>query len=515
MSYYFTRALWNESTEDDYYRYYANARDGQGAVISYSFMTGVAAGTSAPYGNPADSFRSYTNAEKATVREGLAILESVINIDFRETAGDADMKFGQFDIEDGIAGYAYYPVYDKTAGQIYNGGVNWGEVWLDSAYILDQVHLVLHEVSHGLGLKHPFEGGYILPADEDNTSNTVMSYTGSWGDDLGIFDVITLQSIYGPAKQRMGNDTYVFGEDKLIWDGGGTDLVTAAKSKQSVTIDLNDGRWNFEGSRASSFLDDSKGDQVFLGYFTRIENVTGSVYNDRLIGNELANTINGGNGNDTLQGNSGNDTLQGGSGNDLLLGGAGADRHFGSYGNDTVSYAGSSRGVTVNLTTTSKNTNDAKGDSYSQIERLQGTSHADNLYGSSGSNDLIGWAGNDRLNGAAGSDFLAGGSGRDIFHFSSKLGPSNIDVIDDFNVAHDTIWLDDDAFVGIGKVGDLLSAAFRIASKALDSSDRIIYDSNRGKLWYDADGSGKGSAIEFARLDTGLKMTAADFDILA
>ncbi|MCB0257433.1 MAG: hypothetical protein KDI55_27230, partial [Anaerolineae bacterium] len=59
--------------------------------------------------------------------------------------------------------------------------------------------------------------------------------------------------------------------------------------------------------------------------------------------------IDGGAGNDTLYGGAGDDTISGGDDNDLLIGGAGADVLDGGDGSDTASYAGSSEGVTVTL----------------------------------------------------------------------------------------------------------------------------------------------------------------------
>ncbi len=63
---------------------------------------------------------------------------------------------------------------------------------------------------------------------------------------------------------------------------------------------------------------------------------TGTEKDDTLYGNELANFITGGAGNDTLNGGSGNDTLHGGVGNDTLNGDAGSDRLVGGAGNDTL-----------------------------------------------------------------------------------------------------------------------------------------------------------------------------------
>jgi cysteinyl-tRNA synthetase len=175
--------------------------------------------------------------------------------------------------------------------------------------------------------------------------------------------------------------------------------------------------------------------------------------NDSLRGSQLADTIDGLAGSDRIDGRNGNDRLDGGKGNDTLIGGSGNDK-------------------------------------------------------------LSGGAGNDKLSGGAGKDVLTGNSGADIFVFETKLGASNIDTISDFSAKDDTIWLDDDIFAKAGKVGDLLSSAFHTGTKAHDASDRIIYDKLTGKLFYDADGTGKTAAVQFAQLDKNLGLTAGDFDII-
>lgn len=140
---------------------------------------------------------------------------------------------------------------------------------------------------------------------------------------------------------------------------------------------------------------------------------------------------------------------------------------------------------------------------------------ADKLIGGAGDDKVFGYAGNDMLNGGAGNDRLFGGTGKDTFVFDTKLGSTNIDTIEDFVLRDDRIWLDDDIFTKVGKVGDLSASAFHVGTKANDAADRIIYDKTTGKLWYDADGNGKGEAVQFAQLDKGLALTAAHFDIIA
>jgi len=60
----------------------------------------------------------------------------------------------------------------------------------------------------------------------------------------------------------------------------------------------------------------------------------------------------------------------------------------------------------------------------------------------------------------------------------------------------------------------LASAAFWVGSAAHDSSDRIVYNSANGALYYDADGSGAGAAVPFANLSTGLSLTYAQFTVI-
>jgi Ca2+-binding RTX toxin-like protein len=148
-------------------------------------------------------------------------------------------------------------------------------------------------------------------------------------------------------------------------------------------------------------------------------------------------------------------------------------------------------------------------------DKIDGKGGNDTLYGLGGNDLLYGGAGNDKLYGGLGSDKLFGGTGNDTFVFNTKLGADNVDTIDDFSVSQDVIWLDDDIFSKVGKVGDLSGAAFYAGKAAHDATDRIIYDKPTGKLFYDADGNGKGQAIQIALLDKGLALTAHHFDIIA
>jgi Ca2+-binding RTX toxin-like protein len=127
---------------------------------------------------------------------------------------------------------------------------------------------------------------------------------------------------------------------------------------------------------------------------------------------------------------------------------------------------------------------------------------------------LSGWGGNDRLIGGAGNDTLIGGAGNDTFVFDAMLGESNIDNIADFSVVHDTIHLNEAVFASL-PIGMLTVSAFsaNLTGAASDPLDRIIYESNTGRLYFDEDGTGPVLGTHFATLAVNLAMTNADFFI--
>ncbi|MEZ0171745.1 hypothetical protein [Microvirga sp. TS319] len=143
---------------------------------------------------------------------------------------------------------------------------------------------------------------------------------------------------------------------------------------------------------------------------------------------------------------------------------------------------------------------------------IAGTGIRDVLFGLGGNDTLRGNAGNDTLNGGAGNDVLTGGADRDTFVFNTALkARMNVDRITDFRPVDDTINLENAVFRGLTRTGTLSKAAFHIGAAAHDRDDRIVYNKITGALLYDADGNGKGAAIQFATLAKGLGVTNLDF----
>ena len=110
----------------------------------------------------------------------------------------------------------------------------------------------------------------------------------------------------------------------------------------------------------------------------------------------------------------GDDILNGGDGSDLLIGGEGGDVLDGGAGIDTANYRMAATGVRADLVNSIWNTGEAAGDSYSSIERIDGSDFNDILRGDEADNVLLGREGNDILRGRAGDDFLIGHSGNDF-----------------------------------------------------------------------------------------------------
>lgn len=150
-----------------------------------------------------------------------------------------------------------------------------------------------------------------------------------------------------------------------------------------------------------------------------------------------------------------------------------------------------------------------------------GEAGSDILKGFKGNDVLYGGTGNDKLYGGTGNDKLYGGDGQDVFVFDTKPSKKkNFDAINDFKPVDDVIWLDNTVFKKLGKKGtaeepaQLKKSYFTIGDKAKDKNDHLIYNKKNGVLSYDADGSGKGSAVEIVKLSKNLKLTFHDFFVI-
>lgn len=143
--------------------------------------------------------------------------------------------------------------------------------------------------------------------------------------------------------------------------------------------------------------------------------------NDTIFGHGGNDTLTGGGDRDELDGGTGDDSLFGGNDNDdTLIGGEGADILNGGTGvtyRDYASYATAASGLVINLKDTSKNTGDAFGDEYIDIEGFIGTAFNDLIIGNGDRHFFEAGAGNDTVIGGSGYERMDGGDGIDTVSY--------------------------------------------------------------------------------------------------
>jgi len=103
----------------------------------------------------------------------------------------------------------------------------------------------------------------------------------------------------------------------------------------------------------------------------------------------------------------------------------------------------------------------------------------------------------------------------DTFVFNTDPVAANADTITDFNVVDDSFRLDNAAFTGLID-GALPAAAFvaNLTGIAATAAQRILYETDTGFLFFDADGNGAGARVQFATVSVGLALTSADFTVI-
>jgi Ca2+-binding RTX toxin-like protein len=336
-------------------------------------------------------------------------------------ANDQLRGFGDNDILDGGAGADFLiggDGADRLNGGSGNdslvGGTGDDTYWVDSALdriterALQGTDTVYSSVSYTLSaeVENLILAGGNLDGTGNASANTITGtagdnrLVGSAGNDIlnGLGGVDTLIGDSendtldgGTGDDRMeggaGNDTYYVDSrlDRVIeLGGGGMDTIRVGETLRSYAL----------GANVEALI--TLGTGPFTG-----------------TGNDDANSLTGGVGNDALIGKAGNDRLEGGGGNDVLIGGTGGDQLLGGAGLDTARYADSAAAVSVNLMLGMNTSGDAQGDILTDIENLAGSRFGDTLTGNLAANVLSGGEGDDQISGSFGNDLIVGGAGAD------------------------------------------------------------------------------------------------------
>jgi len=226
--------------------------------------------------------------------------------------------------------------------------------------------------------------------------------------------------------------------------------------------------------------------------------------------------IDGTSGNDSLTGTSGNDTIRGFGGNDLIRAGStgGADVIDGGAGTDSIEFKErATSAVVVDFVAGTISGGSSGTISFSNVERIVAGNFNDSMTGSATGQTLTGQAGADTLWGAGGIDTLWGGTGADRFIFR-ETGTGNADLVRDWASGSDKLLLDGAVMSALGATGNFAAGDARFKANstgtATDASDRVIYNTSNGQVWYDADGNGAGARQLIATLQSGATLVATD-----
>ena len=193
--------------------------------------------------------------------------------------------------------------------------------------------------------------------------------TGTTGDDIFIASAGADHMIGGNGADTVDYSAIV--EQPRTWYG-----------VNGVYVDLSEGFGGAVGGERNTY--------------SGIENITGSNFDDALLGDNTANVFRGLDGNDIMEGLGGGDRLEGGA------------------APASTRYQQSTARVVVDLLNNTASGGHATGDSISGFENLTGSRYSDVLSGGNDDNRINGGRGADSINGRGGNDTINGGEGNDV-----------------------------------------------------------------------------------------------------
>ncbi|WP_462386740.1 putative Ig domain-containing protein [Acidovorax sp. Q11] len=293
--------------------------------------------------NASVGVRVFSRDEAKIIKEQIvAIWGNVTNINFifEDNPSKADIRIGINAVKASEEPSVSINFVPGDGGAGYLGPKRPNDVFLEDSYAKDllnakSINTLAHEFGHALGLSHPARGlqengefdGRLDKEKYDTAQWSLMSYISHGGMRRitpMLMDVVGLKAMGFLRNDLNSGDTEhiidVPNGAKTILDSGGNDTLAAKYkgadglirvSEQDAIIDLR--ATDFTAGKAYFSSIPTIGtniDNVAIYESTAIENATGGKGHDKLIGNDLANVLDGGEGNDTLEGGAGSDTYK-------------------------------------------------------------------------------------------------------------------------------------------------------------------------------------------------------------
>ena len=310
---------------------------GASTVITYSFMTSNTDG--------AKGFLAMNSAQQQAAVTALATWASVANIQFKQVTSGGEIQFGTADLGSGASGetdwnygsngvFTTNYVYLNNTGNYTNkAGSAFNLIFTPGSYAPS---VLIHEIGHALGLKHP--GDYdgtpppYLYNYEDNRDYSVMSYNDGAatsylfnkfsGDTYSItpmlLDIQAIQYLYGANSSNTGDTVYRFTDTsapQCIWDAGGNNSFDFSACFNPTIINLNPGSF----SSTDNTVKGEASQNINIAYGTQINTAIASVSGSLIYCNSGHDTITGGAGNDTIYLGSGTATVDGKGGSNVVV----------------------------------------------------------------------------------------------------------------------------------------------------------------------------------------------------
>ena len=237
---------------------------------------------------------------------------------------DADLEYA------GQASSCAYSLDDDDDVDVLVGTATINPAWITPG-------VLMHEIGHLLTLTHtgpnqlPDQAPFLDPQYRNN-NYTVMHYDeagegpafGEWDyRDYGIIDIYAIQLRFGANMATFaGDDVHdartLWADGKAgyrvtLWDAGGHDVLDFSDIARDQLIDLRAGRFSDAGETPGAAPGLVPGDPLDFDYAepdynlalaigVEIDDARGGSGNDMIIGNEAANAIYGGAGDDVIYG---------------------------------------------------------------------------------------------------------------------------------------------------------------------------------------------------------------------